>query len=176
MGRYRPRDFTHEYARLGDRIRREYGERGYNDKFRVETPSPLRQEEPDYSLHSKQYKAQPHRNEMPSLENAENLEPKEHEQPQKIENSEAMEHFPTHTELHEQQDAYTSHLQSHEHITQLLEHPESAPVEHELLEDHSWDKADELGPHETVDDFISDGDIIRQEKLRKLGHGDCEAC
>ncbi len=164
MARYRPKDFTREYLRLRDRVNREYGERAYNDRFKIESSGTLRQEEPDYSLHLKPYKQSQH-NETPTSENTEKLETKE--QPQKIEKSEALSQFPNQTQTQEQLDAYKPQLQSNENVNQLLEHPESAPVEDELLEDNQWDKFDTLGPNETFDDFISDEDIIRQEKLRK---------
>lgn len=161
MARYRPRDFTHEYARLRDRINREYGERGYNDKFKIETSGTLKQEEPDYSMHFKPYKPQMQHNETPSWENTERLEPKGVEPPQKVQT-------PNQMEIQEQLDAYKSQLQSKESVDKLLEKTETSPIENDLLESEQPHRFEELEPNETPDDFISDEDIMRQEKLRKL--------
>ena len=59
-------DFSDDYARLRWKIDRDYGERAYGDKEKIETSSMLKDAEPDYSMPIKPYK--PEKTEPPPWE------------------------------------------------------------------------------------------------------------
>ena len=48
MSKYRPKSFLNEYARFRNWVDREYGERAYGDKFRVQTTSMAEQPQAEY--------------------------------------------------------------------------------------------------------------------------------
>jgi hypothetical protein len=58
MSRYYWRKFAEDYAKLRERIDRDYGQRAYGDRLKVETAGMLKQEEPDYEIHFKPYTPQ----------------------------------------------------------------------------------------------------------------------
>ena len=48
MSKYKPRSFLNEYARFRNWVDREYGERAYGDKFKVQSTSMTEQPEAEY--------------------------------------------------------------------------------------------------------------------------------
>lgn len=78
LARYRWHpNFLDDYAKLRSRVNREYGERAYGDKVRIETSGMLKDPEPDYELHFKPYKPQTEEHRAFSLELPEPMQPVE---------------------------------------------------------------------------------------------------
>jgi len=164
MGKYRWHpSFVEDYAKLKSRINREYGERSYNDKFRVESSGMLRQNEPDYEIHFKPYKPEKTNVETTSAwDSPERLETPSTEQQEKIEPAERSENLQPSLE--------------YQNIEQLLENDiqkTENPIENELLQAEDQMKSEHiLESQERSGELVSDKDITQREKLRKLGHGD----
>jgi hypothetical protein len=166
LARYRWKpDFSGEYSRFRSHIDRDYGERAYGDKEKIETSGMLKDAEPDYKMDVKPYRPKKEEEHI-SWE-----EKREAEEPKKAERAEVREPMePEPLGIAEQQEMYKAQLDAE--TDKLLEQPESNQVEDEFLEIESeniWHPLDELEPGETPDDFISDAEILRKEKLRKLG-------
>jgi len=157
--------FAEDYAKLKSRINRDYGERSYNDKFRVESSGMLRQEEPDYEIHFKPYIPQKKNLETTSgWDSTERLETQSTKQQEKIEPAERSENLQPSLE--------------YQNVEQLLEadiQKTENPIENELLQADETEPLEPLETQEWSGEFISDQDVIRKEKLRKLGHGNCES-
>ncbi len=201
MGRYRwlP-NWLDEYRKMRNRIDREYGERAYNDRFRIESsPGMLRQEEPDYDLHIKPYR--PEKKEFKTFpleanENADLEKSGEKLEAKSIENK-SLESEPRKFVIHdleyvkdwldlENDGVETKHdsqleVQNNRYEKELaviekeiLSKPaENNGIERKLEVEKQSDFDVDIDEQYPPDEFISDEDIIKKEKLRKLGHGHC---
>jgi len=150
MSRYYKRKFVDDYAKLRERIDRDYGQRAYGDKFKVETTGMLRQQEPDYELHFKPYI--PEKKQKSPIEALEDMEDQQPEtRKEKIESQEPIEVQEDFTP-----DTYENALQE---------------AEKEILQSN---KFEQLEPVDYRGEFISNEDIVKREKLRKLGYGNYE--
>ncbi len=161
MARYRWKtDFTDEYKRLRSGIDRDYGEHAYGDKEKIETTGMLRDAEPDYQMHMKPYKP---KEDEPTPWEAEPIS----SETEKVETHEVEPEPMEPLSIEEQREAY-----------KLLDNPESSPIEDGILEaDESdvWDPFEALEPGESPDDFISDAEIVKKEKMKQMGIPDSEA-
>jgi len=72
-------DFSREYARFRSHVDRDYGERAYGDKLKIETSGMLKDAEPDYEMDIKPYKP-----EKPEAHPSWESEPQEKTEPSEL--------------------------------------------------------------------------------------------
>jgi hypothetical protein len=119
LARYRWKpDFLHEYSRFRSHVNRDYGERAYGDKEKIETSGMLKDAEPDYETHVKPYKPEKAEAHVSwESEPQEAIGPKEVEQPEPLD------------------------------LDQLFEQTESTPMEDKMLEiksENIWEPLEQL--------------------------------